>query len=419
MAIIEKAMEREIDARYSSTLDLAEDLRSYLEGRVVAAYETGALAEAKKWVCDATNRSRSRWPLRCWRPSPAYSHSGGRPSARIVTRSRRSAMPKKPRANAARAEQVTELVQAALVSSDPNQGGSQEYRVVQAMEAAVRELESGALGGDPQTEAALQTTISAILRGNGRAEEGLRLAQLSLTTRREIFPENHPDVSASLTEMANCLSDLGRSAEALRLHREALEMDRRRVPGDDPGVASDLNNVAACLQELGHATEALVHYEEALAMRRRLFEGDHPDLATSLGNLGSVLSALGRLDEALPQYEAARDMRARMFSGDHPRHRGQLEQRGLLPGDARSQLGSLAGVPRGARHAPAHLPRRSPARGDQPRQPGLLPEIARTCRTGPGVGRQSVGRCGSSGCIREIIPIWRWASPTWRPACTL
>ena len=50
VAIVEKAMAREASERYADTLALAEDLRAYLEHRVVSVYETGAWAEAKKWV---------------------------------------------------------------------------------------------------------------------------------------------------------------------------------------------------------------------------------------------------------------------------------------------------------------------------------------------------------------------------------
>src|SRR5262245_12142218 len=50
VAIVERAMARAPDRRYRDTLELADDLRAYLEHRVVAAYETGAWAEMKKWV---------------------------------------------------------------------------------------------------------------------------------------------------------------------------------------------------------------------------------------------------------------------------------------------------------------------------------------------------------------------------------
>jgi len=55
VAIVEKAMAREISRRYATTLALADDLRAFLENRVVRAYETGPVAELRKWV--VRNRS--------------------------------------------------------------------------------------------------------------------------------------------------------------------------------------------------------------------------------------------------------------------------------------------------------------------------------------------------------------------------
>ena len=36
--------------RYPDMQELADDLRAYLENRVVKAYERGAVAEIKKWI---------------------------------------------------------------------------------------------------------------------------------------------------------------------------------------------------------------------------------------------------------------------------------------------------------------------------------------------------------------------------------
>jgi formylglycine-generating enzyme required for sulfatase activity/serine/threonine protein kinase len=49
-AICDKAMARDPAERYADTLELADDLRAYLEGRVVRAHETGAVVELRKWV---------------------------------------------------------------------------------------------------------------------------------------------------------------------------------------------------------------------------------------------------------------------------------------------------------------------------------------------------------------------------------
>jgi len=50
VAICEKAMARDPQDRYPDMSALAEDLSAFIEGRVVKAYETGAWAEARKWV---------------------------------------------------------------------------------------------------------------------------------------------------------------------------------------------------------------------------------------------------------------------------------------------------------------------------------------------------------------------------------
>jgi WD40 repeat protein/serine/threonine protein kinase len=55
VAICEKAMAHDLRDRYPSMLGVAEDLRAFLEGRVVKAHETGPVAEFKKWI--ARNKS--------------------------------------------------------------------------------------------------------------------------------------------------------------------------------------------------------------------------------------------------------------------------------------------------------------------------------------------------------------------------
>jgi WD40 repeat protein/serine/threonine protein kinase len=50
VAICERAMARSPSDRYPSMGALANDLRAFLEGRVVAAHETGTWAETRKWV---------------------------------------------------------------------------------------------------------------------------------------------------------------------------------------------------------------------------------------------------------------------------------------------------------------------------------------------------------------------------------
>ena len=49
-AIVERSMHRDPALRYQDMSELAEDLRAYLEGRVVKAHATGTWAETRKWI---------------------------------------------------------------------------------------------------------------------------------------------------------------------------------------------------------------------------------------------------------------------------------------------------------------------------------------------------------------------------------
>jgi tetratricopeptide (TPR) repeat protein len=222
------------------------------------------------------------------------------------------------RASEARANRVTELVQTALVSSDPNQGGSQGLLVSEAMDQAIRQLERGELKDDPQLEASLQTTISEILLGNGHWAEALAIAERALTTRMDLCQGDHADVATSLNNVAICLEYLGRSSEALPKFEAALEMRERLFEGDHTDLGTSLGNVAGCLDSLGRSSEALPKYEAALEMYQRLCQGNHPDVATGMNNVAYCLESLGRSSEALPHYQAALEMREQLFQGDHP-----------------------------------------------------------------------------------------------------
>jgi WD40 repeat protein len=50
VAICEKAMARRPEDRYENMVGMAQDIRAYVEGRVVRAHRTGAMVEFQKWV---------------------------------------------------------------------------------------------------------------------------------------------------------------------------------------------------------------------------------------------------------------------------------------------------------------------------------------------------------------------------------
>jgi tetratricopeptide (TPR) repeat protein len=92
---------------------------------------------------------------------------------------------------------------------------------------------------------------------------------------------------------------------ARELHEQALAIRRRLYEGDHPDIAASLSNLADDLRDLGELNQARELHEQALAIRRRLYEGDHPDIAASLSNLADDLRDLGELNQARELHEQA------------------------------------------------------------------------------------------------------------------
>ena len=218
----------------------------------------------------------------------------------------------------ARAQAITDFVTTTLRSSDPyTVGGGRETTILDAMEAALRDLDSGRFRDDPDTEADLRSTIASILENNGRAAAAEPLFRAALRTRRELVSGDDPRTAEALGDLSRNLHVLGR-AEAEALCTESLAMYRRLFAGDHPRIAGMLGSHGLMLVDLGRVDEAIPILTEALAMRERLQQGDSGETALALGSLAAALRTAGRADEAEPLASRALQIRERVYKGDHP-----------------------------------------------------------------------------------------------------
>jgi tetratricopeptide (TPR) repeat protein len=176
-----------------------------------------------------------------------------------------------------------------------------------------------------------------VFEGLGRFYEGQGLYQLAEPWRKgcvkvykALFTGNHPDVAASLNNLALLHSSQGKYSEAEPLHLDALEMRRRLFTDDHPDIAASLNNLAYLYDSQGKYSEGESLYIKALAMYSRLFPGDHPDIASSLSNLAALYHKQEKYSEAEPLYIKALAMRKRLFTGDYPDIANSLNNLALL-----------------------------------------------------------------------------------------
>ena len=116
-----------------------------------------------------------------------------------------------------------------------------------------------------------------------------------------------PNLAASLSNLANMLSDLGEREAALAAAREAVELRRalaaQRPDAFRPDLAMSLNNLANRLSDLGEREAALAAAREAAELYRALAaqrpDTFRPNLATSLMVRARCLDAADQPAQAL------------------------------------------------------------------------------------------------------------------------
>ena len=160
--------------------------------------------------------------------------------------------------------------------------------------------------------------LAVDLRGLGEYQQARDLDEDTLTRRRRVLGDDHPDTLTSASNLAVDLCALGEYQQARDLDEDTLTR-RRRVLGDDhPDTLSSANNLAVDLRGLGEYQQARDLDEDTLTRRRRVLGDDHPDTLTSANNLAADLRALGEYQQARDLDEDTLTRHRRVLGDDHP-----------------------------------------------------------------------------------------------------
>lgn len=174
---------------------------------------------------------------------------------------------------------------------------------------------------------------AAYQQTHGQPAQAQPLYERSLHIVEASYSPDHPDVAASLNNLAQVLRDLGQPAQSQPLLERAWRIYEASYGPDHPDVAASLNNLAWVLGDLGQAAQAQPLVERALRILEASYGPDHPYVATSLTNLARVLHALGQPAQALPLLKRALHIREARYGPDHPVTRRSQELLRLLEND--------------------------------------------------------------------------------------
>jgi tetratricopeptide (TPR) repeat protein len=369
IAIAETAMARDPRARYRTAIELADDLRRYLGGRLVAAHHYSAAALARRWV------RRHRGAVAIGAVALAAVATIGVISARRVVAARDRAEDALATADRARAvaearrvgaEELIDFMLFDLRDRLKPIGKLDALGGVGAkVDAYYRTVAATADGDEPATvrrRARALAIVSDVAQKRGDLEGALAPARLSLALATRLAPLGTPDDLQELVTAWLMLGDIfqqeSRIDDARAAYRIALRIAERMAaasPASEPWawavakVHSHLGRLAnnrgdqpTMLAEYGAVRAALA----SLVARGGATQEMEGLLAVSEGKLADGAYDAGDFAGAQAAYEDQREVRKRILA-EHPDDAGArrgVAQTTLWIGMTKMMRGQLDGA---------------------------------------------------------------------------
>jgi serine/threonine protein kinase len=329
-----KCLQKEQDKRYSSALDLAEDLRRFLAGEPIRARPASGIERVWRW-------SKRRPLVATLTATLALTLIGSvialtalylkadaqrrraeeaEESSRLAASTARAGE-EKARKSESETKAVLEFFQKqVLAAAAPKgqQGGlGIESTIRSALDQAERTI-ARSFAGQPLVEASIRQVLGHTYFFAGERPRAIDQHQRALSLRLKHLGPDHPETLKSMVSLAQDYDTDGRHSEALKLYEQTLKLCEVRLGPNNSETLWSMRGLARCLLQEGRVAEALPLYEDVLRRSKAALGPDHDDTLMHMSNLASAYSVAGRLDEAIPLFRETLRLEKIKRPPDHP-----------------------------------------------------------------------------------------------------
>ena len=214
-------------------------------------------------------------------------------------------------------------------------------------------------GEDHPNVAASMGNLAVVLQHESRFAEAESFYKRALAIDEKVFGSNHPVTAIGLNNLANVYADQNRPQDAAGLQQRVLAINEKVFGPESPDVGRSLTNLANSYAELGRKEEARSLYERSLRIMEHKFGENSGPTALALSALGRTMQDTGRLEEAAQDFDRALKINERELGPEHPQLVNNLRNIAFLDvrtgnyADARLRLEralAIAQAKLGARH---------------------------------------------------------------------
>jgi serine/threonine-protein kinase len=298
-----KAMKKDVQKRYHSVVELAQDLDRFLNGEPLRARPDRWTYRAAKFF-----RRNRRAVLATTATSVLLAGLIAFYTIRLA-RARDSAV-----MQAARTQRIQHFM-LSMFGGDYNAAPSGDLRVVDILNRSVNQARM--LQRDPAVQADLYETLGSIYQNLGKLDRAESVLQSGLNIRKSVFGSDNPEVADAMMALGLVRVDQARFGDAERLLRQAVAIDRRYLPHDDQRLGNALSSLGSMLEHRGVYGEAIRVLDEAIRIQSGPAAAP-ADLAESLTYLANVHNFLGHGAQAESLYRRILSLDRQIYGDRHP-----------------------------------------------------------------------------------------------------
>jgi len=216
------------------------------------------------------------------------------------------------------------LMQLSLLRDSQAQYDEAEQIAHQSLEMSKRHLSP-----DHPQVAKATSTLGKILEDRGEYDKAIPVLEEAM--RLQTKPDGPtPELSGTLSELANCHFYAGHYDISNSLNLRALAMDRELYGDRHPHISDDLINLGAIQAEKSQYAQAEKYYRQGLDIIQSFYGKDHPETASALTMIARVLIPQNRLSEAETMLREALEIEERVYGKIHPRVASTLNEMGTI-----------------------------------------------------------------------------------------
>ncbi len=307
------AMHKDPELRYPTVEALVRDLGHFLAGRPLDAQPPSVRYQVGKFL------RRNRRPVAAAAVVIALvAGIVGFYTVRLAEERNRA------RAEAAKAEQISDYLIGLFEAGDPYEADSLSVSALLARGA----LQAEALDGQPAVQAQMLDVLGRVYVLLSRYDRAAPLLREAVALRRRA--DAPLDLAESLVNLGELYLYTGQNDSAEAVTREALVLRERHLPPRHAELATTLDNLGVVLSRQGDHEAAAAFKRLALQLRRALYDAPHEDLSYSLNNLAVTLYRQGDFSAAEAHYREAIAVDQALYGPDHPEVATALANLGKL-----------------------------------------------------------------------------------------